>query len=67
MNHISTKFGKRYVDDISVAEVVDYLSFLYYQEGRAYSYVESFLKMFYKSLNTQIFMEICFTLDKNML
>lgn len=46
-NHISTKFGKRYVDDISVAEVVDYLSFLYYQEGRAYSYVESFLKMFY--------------------
>ena len=46
-NHISTKFGKRCVDDISVAEVVDYLSFLYYQEGRAYSYVESFLKMFY--------------------
>ena len=46
-NHISTKFGKRYVDDISVAEVVDYLSFLYHQEGRAYSYVESFLKMFY--------------------
>ena len=46
-NHISTKFGKRYVDDISVAEVVDYLSFLYYQEDRAYSYVESFLKMFY--------------------
>lgn len=46
-NHISKKFGKRYVDDISVAEVVDYLSMLYYQEDRAYSYVESFLKMFY--------------------
>ena len=46
-NHISTKFGKRFVDDISVAEVVDYLSVLYYQEDRAYSYVESFLKMFY--------------------
>ena len=46
-NHLSKRFGKRYVDDISVAEIVDYLSFLYYQEDRAYSYVESFLKMFY--------------------
>ena len=46
-NHISEKFGKRYVDDISVSEVVDYLSMLYYKENRAYSYVESFLKMFY--------------------
>ena len=46
-NHISKKFGKRYVDDISVSEVMDYLDLLYYQEGRAYSYVEAFLKMFY--------------------
>lgn len=46
-NHLSKKFGKRYIDDINVAEIVDYLSFLYYQEDRAYSYVESFLKMFY--------------------
>lgn len=46
-NHISKRFGKRYVDDISVSDVVDYLSMLYYQENRAYSYVESFLKMFY--------------------
>ena len=46
-NHLSKRFGKRYLDDISVAEIVDYLSFLYYQEDRAYSYVESFLKMFY--------------------
>ena len=46
-NHISKKFGKRFVDDISVSEVVDYLSALYFQEGRAYKYVESFLKMFY--------------------
>ena len=46
-NHISPKFGKRYVDDISVSEVTDYLSALYHQEERAYSYVESFLKMFY--------------------
>ena len=46
-NHISKKFGKRYVDDICVSEIMDYLSLLYYQENRAYSYVEAFLKMFY--------------------
>ena len=46
-NHISKKFGKRYVDDISVSEVNDYLSLLYHQEDRAYTYVEAFLKMFY--------------------
>jgi integrase len=46
-NHISKRFGKRFVDDISVSEICDYLSILYYQEGRAYAYVESFLKMFY--------------------
>lgn len=46
-NHISKKFGSRFVDDISVSEVNDYLCMLYYQENRAYSYVESFLKMFY--------------------
>ena len=46
-NHIANKFGKRYVDSINVAEIVDYLTYLYYEEGRAYKYVESFLKMFY--------------------
>lgn len=46
-NHLSIKFGNRFIDDISVAEINDYLSHLYYNEGRAYSYVESFLKMFY--------------------
>ena len=46
-NHISKKFGNRHVDDISVAEIVDFLSELYYNEERAYKYVESFLKMFY--------------------
>ena len=46
-NHLSQRFGKRFVDDISVSEVIDYLSELYYQENRAYRYVESFLKMFY--------------------
>ena len=46
-NHIAPKFGSRHVDDISVSEVTDYLTALYYQEERAYAYVESILKMFY--------------------
>ena len=33
------------MDEISNAEVVDYLSELYYAEGKAFMYVESFLKM----------------------
>ena len=47
VNHLSKRFGKRYVDEISVAEVNDYLAELYYENEYAYSYVESFLKMFY--------------------
>ncbi len=46
-NHLSSAFGSRIIDDISVAEINDYLSRLYYKDGRAYSYVEAFLKMFY--------------------
>ena len=46
-NHIKKKFGKRYVAEITVAEINDYLSKLYYVDDRAYSYTESFLKMFY--------------------
>ena len=46
-NHIKEQFGKRYIDDISVAEINDYLADLYYKDGYAYRYTESFLKMFY--------------------
>ena len=46
-NHLSSQFGNRYIDDVSVAEINDYLSSLYHVEGRAWRYVESFLKMFY--------------------
>ena len=46
-NHLSKAFGSRFIDSISVSEVVDYLSKLYYHECKAYRYVESFLKMFY--------------------
>lgn len=46
-NHLQKRFGSRLLDEISVAEINDYLSNLYYTEGRAYKYVESFLKMFY--------------------
>ena len=46
-NHIATRFGKQFIDEVTVAEVNDYLEELYYTEGRAYRYVEGFLKMFY--------------------
>ena len=46
-NHLRERFGSRYTDEISVAEVNDYLAELYYEDGLSYRYVESFLKMFY--------------------
>ena len=46
-NHIKAKFGKRYIAEITTAEINDYLAELYYSDNRAYSYTESFLKMFY--------------------
>lgn len=46
-NHLQSRFGNRFVDDISTAEVFDYLSELYYVEGFSYQYTQSFLKMFY--------------------
>ncbi len=46
-NHICKRWGKRYVDDISAAEINDYLSKLYFENEYAYRYVESFLKIFY--------------------
>ena len=46
-NHLKERFGDRFVDEISVAEIEDYLSELYYIDGLSFRYVESFLKMFY--------------------
>ena len=46
-NHLCPRFGKRYVNSISTAEINDYLSELYYVEGFSYQYTEAFLKMFY--------------------
>ena len=46
-NHIHSRFGNRFIDEISVAEVNDYLTELYFTDGLAYRYVEGFLKMFY--------------------
>jgi len=45
--HLKSAFGSKYIDEISVAEVKDYLAHLYYKDDLAYRYVESFLKMFY--------------------
>lgn len=46
-NHLKARFGKQFIDEITVADINDYLAELYYTEGRSYRYVESFLKMFY--------------------
>ena len=46
-NHLCAKYGKRFVDETTAAEVNDYLSDLYYVEGFSYQYTEAFLKMFY--------------------
>ncbi len=46
-NHIEPRFGDRKVNDVSAGEVNDYLCELYYVEGRAFRYVEGFLKLFY--------------------
>ena len=46
-NHLCGRFGNRYIDEISVAEVNDYLTELYFTDGLAFRYVEGFLKMFY--------------------
>lgn len=71
-NHLSKLFGNRYVDEVSVAEINDYLSSLYYKDGRAYMYVESFLKMFYlilgqaysrNYLSSDVYAKLC--LNKN--
>ena len=46
-NHLCDRWGKRFVDDIPVAEINDYLSSLYYENEYSYQYTESFLRMFY--------------------
>ena len=47
INHLQPRFGARYVNSISVGEINDYLTELYCVEGRAYRYVEGFLRFFY--------------------
>ena len=46
-NHFCSRWGSRYIDDISVAEINDYLADLYYEQEYSFRYVESFLKVFY--------------------
>ncbi len=71
-NHINKRFGARYIDDISVGEINDYLAELYYVEGRAYGYVEGFLKIFYllfgqayshNYINTEVYNKLCVNKD----
>ena len=46
-NHFRERWGNRYVDDIAVAEINDYLASLYYENEYSFKYTESFLRMFY--------------------
>ena len=46
-NHLKERFGSRFIDDVTQAEIIDYLSELYHVKGFSFRYVESFLKMFY--------------------
>ena len=46
-NHLKARFGDKTIDGITTAEIQDYLSSLYYEDGYAFMYVEGFLKMFY--------------------
>ena len=46
-NHLKAEFGDYVIGEIPVAAINDYLARLYYDDGYAYRYVESFLKMFY--------------------
>ena len=46
-NHLEAEFGSCVIDEIPTATINDYLARLYYEDGYAYRYVESFIKMFY--------------------
>ncbi len=46
-NHLQARFGKKKIGAISVAEIQDFFCELYYDNNYSFSYVESFLKMFY--------------------
>ena len=74
-NHLKGRFGKRFVDEITTAEVNDYLSELYYVEGFSYQYTEAFLKMFYlifgqaysrNYLNVDTYNKLCVNKDSRI-
>ena len=74
-NHLKKRFGKRFADEISVAEINDYLAELYYVEGYSYQYTESFLKMFYlifgqaysrNYLDVDIYNKLCVNKDSRI-
>ena len=66
-NHLKKRFGKRYIDEFTVAEINDYLSELYYKTGYSYRYTESFLKMFYLIFGQAYSRNLIETADYNRL
>jgi len=61
-NHLNAQFGDRFCDDISSAEIEDYLTDLYFTQGLSYRYTESFLKMFYLIFG-QAYARNCLNID----
>lgn len=64
-NHMKVRFGKRKLTAVSVGEIQDYLTVLYYEDGYSYLYVESFLKMFYLILGQAYSRGYMETMDYN--
>ena len=71
-NHIKSRFGKKYIDEVTLAEIQDFLDELYYSDEKAYKYVESFLKMFYliygqaytrNYLDSELYRKMCVNKD----
>lgn len=61
-NHLNAQFGSRYCDELTSAEIKDYLSDLYYKHGFSFRYTEGFLKMFYLILG-QAYSRDCLDVD----
>ena len=47
LNHVSAELGGKNISSITLNELNAFLSRLYYEDGRAYSYVQGFLRFFY--------------------
>lgn len=52
-NHLNAQFGNRYCDELTSAEIKDYLSDLYYKHGFSFRYTEGFLNSFHMRYSSE--------------